>query len=237
IKRLERRVKSYSPRVSEVSSKRAPRSVWCKYHNCVTTRATFISLCRHEEIPRSVKSEADGKFDAGESRRADKNTRRTCRRKLEDGLIRGVRGKEIACSIKGEAETLPGKRTKRALGSVRRKFENGAGKDGTVLIKRHDKHVAYPINRESFGCEVTTADAADGGRVSLYSAGTDFHNARLKGAGHRIPGVNRDVEIALIDRQTPRSRETGSKRALRSRRHILEDRAAGILRIAINRSE
>jgi hypothetical protein len=70
-------------------------------------------------------------LDACESCRADKNTRCACRGKLEDGLILGVRGKEIACGVKGEAETLPRKRTKRALGSFRSKFENAARKDGT----------------------------------------------------------------------------------------------------------
>src|ERR1700730_8382022 len=103
------------------------------------------------EIVHPVKSQTDGKLGACESCRADKNTPCACRRKLEDGLIRGVRGIEIAYGVKDEAKTLPGKRTKRGLGSVRRKFENGARSGGTGLIKRHDKHVACSINRESFG--------------------------------------------------------------------------------------
>ena len=110
-----------------------------------------------QRFPRPIKSEADGTLDGRESCRANKNTRCACRRKLEDDLISGVRGKEIACGVKGEAKTLPGKRTKRALGSVRRKFENGARYGGTVLIKRHDKHVACSINRDSFGCRVNSA--------------------------------------------------------------------------------
>jgi hypothetical protein len=60
-------------------------------------------------------------LDARESCRANKNTPCACRRKLEDSLITGVRGKEIACGVKGEAKTLPRKRTKRGLGTVRRK--------------------------------------------------------------------------------------------------------------------
>jgi hypothetical protein len=129
-----RAVKSYSPGVTQVGGKRALSSVQCKYQDRVTARATFISLCSHEQIPGSVKSETDGKLDACESCRPDKNTRCACRRKLEDGLITGVCGKEIACGVKGEAKILPRKRTKRALRSIRRKFENGARKDGTVLI-------------------------------------------------------------------------------------------------------
>src|SRR6266480_2436525 len=123
--------RGHSPGVTEVSSKRALSSVRCKYQDRVTARGTFISLCSHEEIPEPVKSETDGKLDACESWRADKNTLCACRRKLEDGLIRGVRGKEIACGVKGEAKTLSRKRTKRALGSIRRKFENGARSGGT----------------------------------------------------------------------------------------------------------
>jgi hypothetical protein len=37
-----------------------------------------------------------------------------------DSLITGVRGKEIACGVKGEAKTLPRKQTKGALSSFRR---------------------------------------------------------------------------------------------------------------------
>jgi hypothetical protein len=36
-------------------------------------------------------------------------------------LITGVRGKEIACGVKGEAKTLPRKQTKGALSSFLRK--------------------------------------------------------------------------------------------------------------------
>ena len=54
---------------------------------------------------------------------------------------------------------------------------------GLVSSKRHDKHVACSVNRESFGCEV---NSAQGGKGSLHSAGTNFQNARLKVAGHGI---------------------------------------------------
>src|SRR6478672_8098943 len=43
-KKIASRIKSYSPRVSEASSKRALSSVRCKYQDRVTTRAAFISL-------------------------------------------------------------------------------------------------------------------------------------------------------------------------------------------------
>jgi endonuclease/exonuclease/phosphatase family metal-dependent hydrolase len=91
----------------------------------VTARATFISLCSHQEIPGPVKSETDGKLDACESCRADKNTWCACRRKLDDSLITGVRGKEIACGVKGEAETILSKYHAQAAWSELWKSMNG----------------------------------------------------------------------------------------------------------------
>jgi hypothetical protein len=79
----------------------------------------YLGLDVHKDGP--VKSETDGKLDACENCRVNKNIPCDCRHKLEDGLITGVRGKEIACGVKSEAKTSPRKQTKGALSSIRRK--------------------------------------------------------------------------------------------------------------------
>ena len=116
-KEFARAVEGYAARTRENRGKRALNTVRSKFKNSIIVVREYHG--RYEKIPEPIKSQPDrATFGTGESFWTNEYAPCPIRGELIDSLIRRIRCEEVACVVKGQAETVTRNKLKRSSPSL-----------------------------------------------------------------------------------------------------------------------